>query len=190
MKLLQPRPLGSGADALNRAPCDAEIDRNKPVDSLVSADGLHVGFRQSRLPMALSPIAGAVYCSVRLVFRPRHPSKIGERRIPRVAIKMGCLMFWRSRPDKSLKNKDVDTPLVAGADVHDSVAPHGLLRRQDTPCISLDDFLSPSALAAHFPRFAAHVSKARNGVVVAAYNPAPFFSGGFCNHHCIIGASV
>lgn len=190
MKLLQPRPFGSGPDTLSRAPCDAEIGCDKPVDSPIRADGAHIGLRQSRLPLTPASIAGAVRHTMELVLRSRDPSKIGKRRIPRVAVEVSRFMLRRARADKRLKDECVDIPLAAGAKLHDSIPGNGLLWDQNTADKLPRDFASPSALAANFAGFTAHIPKAGNRVAGTPRNRAPFFSGGAFNHHCIIGANA
>jgi hypothetical protein len=162
--LLHPCPLGLGADALNRAPCNAEVGGYKPVYSTIDPNGSNIAFGQSGLPLTFSAIAGAVYRSVRLIFCPCHPPKIGERRIPWVAIKVSRLVFWRPRPDECFKNKDMDIALAACAKLNNSVSPYGLLRDQSMPGAAPDNLLAPSSFVSNFARFAAHISKVGNGV--------------------------
>ena len=190
MMLFKPRPLGSGADALNRRPCDSKICRDKPVDAPVSADSAHIRFSQSRLPLALSSIAGAVYRSVRLVLRSRNPSQIGECGIPRIAVEMRRFVAWRARPDKRLKDEDVHVTSAARAKLDYSIAPYGLLRDQNAPAISPHNIFPPSSFTANFSRLAAHIAKTGNGVSGAICNRTPHFCGGLFNHHWIIGASA
>lgn len=190
MKLLQPRPLGSCADALNRTSCDAEVSRNKPVNSFVVADGSHLIFRQSCLPLALTSIASPVCHAMGLILCSRDPSKIGKRCVPGVAVKVRRLITRGPRADERFKNEHMNISLAASTKLHYSVAPDGSLRRQGAPRIGLGDFISPPALAAHFARFAAHITKVRNRIAGAAGNWSPLFDSGVCNHHCIVGANA